>query len=122
MDEDGDADGFESGSMTGSETLEMNDVASNGGLEDDEETGLTSTVRNERTRRKRRHTRFDERVLPRPDVRQKREDRMADKAVMSNVATNALFIGLWYTFSISISVVSYIVRYVVRGWANRMTV
>jgi len=94
-----------SSSMTASEDFEMDDIDSNHGLEDDEETGLTSNIRSERTSRKRRNTHMDERVSPNVEMK-KEEDRLTNRKVWSTILINALLIGLWYAFSISISVVS----------------
>jgi len=94
-----------SGSMTESEDFEMDDIDSGHGLEDDEETGLTSSIRNERTRRKRRNTHMDERVAPDVDMK-KEEDRLTNRKVWTTIVMNAVLIGMWYSFSISISVVS----------------
>jgi solute carrier family 35, member C2 len=109
LNEDGEAsERAESGSMTSSEDFEMDDILSPDGLEDDEETGLTSQARRERTRRKRRNTELDERVYPEPDFK-KEEDRLTNRTVWGHVLTNTMFILLWYTFSISISVVRLLV-------------
>lgn len=97
--------GSDSSSMTGSEDFEMDDIDSVHGLDDDEETGLTSNIRRQRTRRKRRNTQLDERIVPDLNM-QKEEDRLTNRKVWTTILMNALLIGLWYSFSISISVVS----------------
>ncbi|KAF2772539.1 TPT-domain-containing protein [Teratosphaeria nubilosa] len=73
--------------------------------DDDEETGLTHAQRKKRRRRRRRrkHMRLDQRVAEDGDV-QKTEDRLARGTMLRNIAINAALIGLWYSFSISISV------------------
>jgi solute carrier family 35 protein C2 len=98
-------DGSESSSMTGSEDFEMDDIDSGHGFEDDEETGLTSSQRHQRTRRKRRNTQMDERIAPDVDMR-KEEDRLTNRTVWTTILINTVLIALWYLFSISISVVS----------------
>jgi solute carrier family 35 protein C2 len=84
---------------------EMDDIRSDDGLEDDEETGLTAQDRQKRTKRKRRNTMADERVAPAADTT-KEEERLASQHFWHDTAINAVLIALWYTFSISISVVS----------------
>lgn len=98
--------GSGSGSMTtSSDDFEMDDVDNSHGLDDDEETGLTSHLRRQRTRRKRRNTQLDDRVAPEDVTMKKAEDRLTNQKVWMAVLMNALLIALWYTFSISISVV-----------------
>ncbi|KAH0298622.1 hypothetical protein KCU71_g12808, partial [Aureobasidium melanogenum] len=82
---------------------EMDDIRSDEGLEDDEETGLTIQERQKRTRRKRRNTLADERIVPDGDI-SKEEERLAAASFMREAIINSILIGLWYTFSISISV------------------
>jgi len=48
---------------------------------------------------------MDARVAPNVDMK-KEEDRLTNRTVWSTILINALLIGLWYAFSISISVVS----------------
>ncbi|CAD0083003.1 unnamed protein product [Aureobasidium vineae] len=82
---------------------EMDDIRSDEGLEDDEETGLTAQDRQKRTRRKRRNTLADERIVPDSEI-SKEEERLASASFMRDAIINSILIGLWYTFSISISV------------------
>lgn len=82
----------------------MDDMHSDEGLEDDEETGLTQQERSKRRRRKRRNTLMEERIVQ--DTISKDEQRLADANFYRDAIINTLLIGLWYTFSISISVVS----------------
>ncbi|KAI5206193.1 TPT-domain-containing protein [Aureobasidium subglaciale] len=82
---------------------EMDDIRSDDGLEDDEETGLTVQDRQKRTKRKRRNTMADERIVPESEV-SKEEERLASASFMRDAIINCILIGLWYTFSISISV------------------
>lgn len=84
---------------------EMDDIRSDDGLEDDEETGLTAQDRQKRMKRKRRNTRTDERIVHDGGV-SKEEERLATQSFMHHALINAVLIGLWYSFSISISVVS----------------
>lgn len=101
----GEEAGSESSSMTGSEDFEMDDINSGHDFEDDEETGLTSNQRYQRTRRKRRNTQMDERIAPDVDMK-KEEERLTNRTVWTTILINTVLIALWYLFSISISVVS----------------
>jgi solute carrier family 35 protein C2 len=91
--------------MTSSDDFELDDIASDDGLEDDEETGLTSEDRQKRRRKKRRGTLLNERVVPGADTREE-ELRLANKSFWSAIVMNSILIGLWYLFSIAITVVS----------------
>jgi solute carrier family 35 protein C2 len=75
------------------------------GLEDDEETGLTKKVRRKNARRKRRNTLLDQRIVPDAGLSFTREEKaLADQSLYRDMLINAALIGLWYLFSISISV------------------
>lgn len=77
------------------------------GLQDDEETGLTAGERKKRTRRKRRNTLMDQRVVPTGDVNITAAERKeADQSVIKRSLINGGLILLWYIFSLSISLVS----------------
>jgi solute carrier family 35 protein C2 len=84
---------------------ELDDDASDDGIHDDEETGLTAKQRNERRRRRKmERRRLDARIA---GVRFKRSQRLlADKNVLINLLLNAGLIVFWYLFSLSISIVS----------------
>jgi hypothetical protein len=100
-----DAEGASDGSdMTSSDDFELDDIASDDGLEDDEETGLTSQDRQKRKKRKRRGTLLNERIAPGADTRQE-ELRLANSSFWSAIIMNSILIGLWYLFSIAITVV-----------------
>lgn len=72
---------------------------------DDEEAGLTSHERRKRWHMRRRQRRqLDSRVVDLNISMTGR--RLADRNVLKKLATNVLFIFLWYLFSLSISVVS----------------
>ncbi|OAX82041.1 hypothetical protein ACJ72_03616 [Emergomyces africanus] len=90
-------------SFAGSEVLEMDFLASDDGLNDDEETGLTAKERRQRWKQRKRHRReLDARIV---EVKiSKDERRLADRAVIKRLAVNAVLIGLWYIFSLSISI------------------
>lgn len=90
----GDDAGSDDSGMT-SDDFEMDDIASDDGLEDDEETGLTGHDRQKRRKRKRRNTHLDQRVVPGSESQREEEDRLANKTFWSAVLLNALFIGLW---------------------------
>ncbi|KAF2835630.1 TPT-domain-containing protein [Patellaria atrata CBS 101060] len=88
---------------SGSEDLELDDMHSDDGLEDDEETGLTSYDRRSRRRRKKRKLRIDERIAGDVKITDE-EKKLATKSIVRASLINALLIGLWYLFSISISI------------------
>ena len=84
---------------------EMDDMHSDEGLEDDEETGLANGDRSQRTKRKRRNTMLDERIVS-TDAMIQAEEKAATQSVLQAAIINGILIALWYLFSISISVVS----------------
>lgn len=87
-----------------SEDMELDNL-SDDGLQDDEETGLTGKDRGRRKQRRRRNTLLDQRIVG--DVKVTAEEKKeADRDVLKKSLVNALLIGLWYTFSLSISIVS----------------
>lgn len=70
---------------------------------DDEETGLTARAKSKRRSRQRRSTMMDERIAP-LDVRiTEEEKRAADHNVIRQGLVNVGLIGLWYFFSLTIS-------------------
>lgn len=86
-----------------SEDVEL-DQLSDDGLQDDEETGLTGKDKDKRKSRRRRNTLLDNRVAA--DVKITEEERKeADQFVLRNLLLNGTLIGLWYIFSLSISIV-----------------
>ena len=78
---------------------EMNDMNS----EVDEETGLTTEERRKHLERKRQHNDLDARIAGEGRIAQ---SDSADKMVIRDLLINAALIGLWYLFSLSISIVS----------------
>jgi solute carrier family 35 protein C2 len=73
---------------------ELDDMRSDDGLEDDEETGLTGRDRRRRRRRKRRNTHLDQRIVE--DVKySKEEEKLADANLLHDMLINAVLIGLW---------------------------
>ncbi|KAK2754655.1 Triose-phosphate Transporter [Arachnomyces sp. PD_36] len=83
--------------------LELDDMASDDPLNDDEETGLTAKERRQRRRRRRRQRReLDARIA---NVKISESGRrLADQNVVKKLVFNAVLIGLWYIFSLSISI------------------
>ncbi|KAH8725523.1 triose-phosphate transporter family-domain-containing protein [Phaeosphaeriaceae sp. PMI808] len=96
------ADRSDDESLSDSTDLELDDMSADG-LDDDEETGLTKRDRRRRRRRKRRNTLLDQRVVP-TDTYTKEEKKLADQNLLQSMMINGVLIGLWYLFSISISV------------------
>ena len=105
--------------------MELDKLASDFDLTDDEETGLTNQHRTRRKRRKGKNTLLDKRVAegPHDDKASQHDRKLADMNVLKSSAINALLIGLWlvfratslciylmiwcrYLFSLSISIVS----------------
>lgn len=80
-----------------------NDYVSDEDLHDDEETGLTAKERKRKQRKKRRNTLLDQRIA-RDNVTAE-EKREADQNVVRRLAVNGTLIGLWYLFSLCISLV-----------------
>lgn len=95
----------ETDSIPSSSDWEMDDIYSDDGLEDDEETGLTQQKRAERRKKKRRNTLLEERIVQ-DNATSKEEERLANASFLRDSLINGVLIAMWYTFSISISVVS----------------
>jgi solute carrier family 35, member C2 len=95
----------EAGSMSESEEHELGLLDSDGEGEGDAETGLNCEERHKYVKRKRRHQSLDARIAGTTDM-SKDEAREADKNVVRKLVTNAVLIGLWYFFSLAISIVS----------------
>ncbi|EEQ92582.1 nucleotide-sugar transporter [Blastomyces dermatitidis ER-3] len=90
-------------SFAESEVLEMDFLASDDDLNDDEETGLTAKERRQRWKQRKRHRReLDARIV---EVKISEDGRrLADRAVIKRLGINAILIGSWYIFSLSISI------------------
>jgi hypothetical protein len=79
------------------EPVELDEMVSESGYSDDEETGLTSKERSERRRRKKRRTQLDARIAEDIDVKvTKEESKMADMSVLKSILVNISLIGSWY--------------------------
>lgn len=74
-------------------------------LHDDEEAGLTGGDRRRKQHKRHRNTQLDQRVVP--DVVTEDERKEADRTVVKDLLINGALIALWYTFSLSISLVSH---------------
>lgn len=90
---------LDSSSPSTSDDMELEDLPSDEGLQDDEETGLTTKNRRRRRRRKRRNTRTDARVA-REGQATSVEQSLADRNVVKQSLFNAVLIGLWYGHSL----------------------
>ena len=77
-------------------------------LHDDEETGLTTKDKRRKGKKKRRNTLLDQRIVRESITAE--EKREADQNVVKKSLVNVTLIGLWYIFSLSISIVSRIPR------------
>lgn len=91
-----------------SEDVEMERMPSDDALTDDEETGLTGKDKRKRTRRRTLNSQLDERVAGSMGASNSRWS-LADRNVIKASLINALLIASWYLFSVSISVVCYVV-------------
>ncbi|KAK3394375.1 triose-phosphate transporter family-domain-containing protein [Podospora didyma] len=77
------------------------DIPSDEDLHDDEEAGLTGRDRRRKRRRRNHNTLLDQRI-----VREKispPDQKAADRSVLRKLLVNACLIGLWYFFSLCIS-------------------
>lgn len=81
----------------------QDDSMSDEDLHDDEETGLTGKDKRRKRQKKKRHTRLDQRIV-REGISAE-EKREADQSVFRRSLVNLTLIGLWYIFSLSISIV-----------------
>jgi hypothetical protein len=93
------------GSMSASEELEMEDLASDAGSEADEETGLTAKESRKYLQKQRQRVQLDARIAGNTTIT-KEAKKLADQHVLKDLLVNAMLIGLWYIFSLSISIVS----------------
>lgn len=92
------------GSMSSSEELELNDLASEAGSEGDEETGLTGKESRRYIQKQRQNARLDARIAGNTSIT-KEAKKLADQHVLKDLLLNAILIGLWYIFALSISIV-----------------
>ena len=95
----------EAGSMSESEEHELGLLDSDVEGEDDAESGLNRDERRKYIKGKRRRDGLDSRIAGTAGTFND-EAREADKNVFRNLVTNAVLIGLWYLFSLAISIVS----------------
>ncbi|KAG0650822.1 putative transporter [Hyphodiscus hymeniophilus] len=86
-----------------SEDMELGDMSEEEGLQDDEETGLTGKDKKRRKRKRRRNTLIDQRLVAEPTITAE-EKKAADVNVVKSSLINGFLIGLWYLFSLSISI------------------
>lgn len=94
----------ETSSVSTSDDAERDQLSSDLGFTDDEETGLAKKELGERKQKRTKHTQMDERVAG-STIIPKQERSSADKNVIKALITNALLIASWYAFSLSISIV-----------------
>ena len=102
------SDGFLPGGSPQSSSDEELDGRDGRSLDDDEETGLTENERHRRWKRKRRINTLDSRIVG-LDGRQlsAMEKDLMNQSILRKSIINAGLIGLWYFFSLSISIVSF---------------
>lgn len=90
-------------SRSTSDDVELQHIASEDGLTDDEETGLTRKDKRNRKRRKKKNTLLDQRIVGTGKM-SRQDGNSADKNVLRASLINALLIASWYLFSLSISI------------------
>ena len=90
-------------SRSTSDDVELEDL-SDEDLHDDEETGLTKKDKKRKKRRRRRNTLLNQRVAAEVKLTEM-EKRDALRNVVKRLLINGSLIALWYTFSLSISLV-----------------
>jgi solute carrier family 35 protein C2 len=73
-------------------------------LHDDEETGLTGKDRRRKRRKRNRNQLLDQRIASDNNISQE-EKKEADRSVARSLLINGCLIGLWYFFSLLISLV-----------------
>ncbi len=73
-------------------------------LHDDEEVGLTGKDKRRKRQKRHRNTRLDQRIV-REKIISDEEKKVADRNVLRRLLINASLIGLWYFFSLCISLV-----------------
>jgi solute carrier family 35 protein C2 len=86
-----------------SEDVELDNLSEDG-LQADEETGLTGKSKGKRRQRRRTNTLLDNRIANEITVTAE-EKKEADQTVLKKSVVNVILIGLWYLFSLSISIV-----------------
>ena len=72
-------------------------------LHDDEEAGLTGKDKRRKKQKRDRNTHLDQRIAP--EAISAEEKKEADRSVVRRSLVNVTLIGLWYLFSLSISLV-----------------
>ena len=92
-------------SMSESEEHEMDDLASDAGSEADEETGLTAKESRKHLQKQRQSVLLDARIAGNTTITTEAK-KLADQHLLKDLLVNALLIGLWYIFALSISIVS----------------
>lgn len=91
--------------LSTSDDVQLSAGSDDEALQDDEETGLTGKDKQRRKRRRRRNTLLDQRIAGEGRVTNE-EKKEATKSVVKHSLINVCLIGLWYLFSLSISIVS----------------
>ena len=87
--------------QSSSSSFEMSSIHS----DDDEEAGLTKRERKHQRRQKRKNTQLHERIVAgTQDVDGDEQSKLVNASMLKNIIINTILVGLWYTFSISISV------------------
>ncbi|KAL9630270.1 MAG: hypothetical protein Q9164_006504, partial [Protoblastenia rupestris] len=99
--DDGHASDFSS--ISTSDDVELDHLASDGILSDDEETGLTKKAKIHRKKRRKRETNLDTRIGGSSQA-SRLGQKIADRNVLKALALNSMLVVSWYIFSLSISI------------------
>ena len=97
--------GSDFSSRTTSEELELDHLTPEDPFSDDEETGMTKKDKRHRKRRRKKAMRMDERVAGNVNA-SKPNKKFTYSEIYKAWLINALLVASWYTFSLSISIVS----------------
>lgn len=97
--------GSDFSSKTTSEDLELDHLAAEDPFSDDEETGMTKKDKRHRKRRRKKAMRIDERFAGNVKAA-KPNKKFTYSEIYKAWLINALLVASWYTFSLSISIVS----------------
>ena len=97
--------GSDISSRTTSEDFELDHLTADDPFSDDEETGMTKKDKRHRKRKRRKATRMDERFAG--NVKASKPKKISTfREIYKAWLINALLVASWYTFSLSLSIVS----------------
>lgn len=97
--------GSDISSRTTSEDFELDRLTADDPFSDDEETGMTKKDKRHRKRKRRKAVRMDERFAGNAKASKPRKNSTF-RDIYKALLINALLVASWYTFSLSLSIVS----------------